>query len=352
MPRTVQPRKSKQLPCMFVTMGGEMRRIVDAGRRRVLSGAIAATAAALASKVGAQQSAQHGKPVWLDFDQASLDRAYDQAAYAPNLDTVIKRWETNSEDTRTRLGAPRKLRYGPTSVETLDLYPADAQKAPIHVFVHGGAWRAGSASQFSFIAEMFVKRGVHFIAPDFINVIEAGGNLMQMSEQVNRCLEWVYRNAASFGGDPDRIYLSGHSSGAHLAAVALTTNWERDFRLPGDFIKAATLVSGIYDLKPVRLSSRSKYVKFTDEAEARLSPQRHLDQLRAPLVLVHGTLETPEFVRQSDDFAAAVRKVGKPAGLAIGRGYNHVEILETLGNPYGVAGRYALAQLDGAAFNS
>lgn len=157
-------QKGKQLPCMSVTMGGEMRRIVDASRRRVLSGAIAATAAALASKVGAQQSTQRDKPVWLDFDQASLDRAYDQAAYAPNLDIVIKRWETNSEDARTRLGAPRKLQYGPTSIETLDLYPANAKKAPIHVFVHGGAWRAGSASQFSFVAEMFVKRGVHFIA--------------------------------------------------------------------------------------------------------------------------------------------------------------------------------------------
>ncbi|MEM5318263.1 alpha/beta hydrolase [Paraburkholderia sp. JHI869] len=318
----------------------------------VLSGAIAATAVALASKVGAQSIAPRGKPVWLDFDQESLDRAYDQAAYASNLDIVIKRWETNSDDARSRLGAPTKIRYGATSVETLDLYSAKERKAPVHIFVHGGAWRAGSASQFGFLAEMFVKRGVHFIVPDFINVIEAGGNLMQMSEQVNRCLEWVYKNASSFGGDPDRIYISGHSSGAHLAAVALTTNWEKDYGLPSGFIKAATLISGIYDLKPVRLSSRSKYVKFTDETEAQLSPQRHLDALTAPLALVHGTLETPEFMRQSDDFAAAVRKSGKPASLVIGRGYNHVEILETLGNPYGVAGRCALAQLKGESLSA
>ncbi|CAE6951968.1 hypothetical protein R69608_05871 [Paraburkholderia nemoris] len=329
-----------------------MRRDVDAGRRRVLSSAIAAIAVATAGEVGAQQVTPRGKSVWLDFDQESLDRAYDQAAYAPNLDVVIKRWETNSEDARARLGAPRKIQYGATSVETLDLYPVNKRKAPIHIFVHGGAWRAGSASQFGFLAEMFVKHGVNFIAPDFTNVIEAGGNLAQMSEQVNRCLEWVYKNAASFGGDPDRIYISGHSSGAHLAAVALTTNWEKDYGLPGDFIKAATLVSGIYDLKPVRLSSRSNYVKFTDEAEARLSPQRHLNQLSAPLVLVHGTLETPEFARQSGDFAAAVRESGKSASLVIGRGYNHVEILETLGNPYGVAGRFALAQLKGEGLNT
>jgi arylformamidase len=93
------------------------------------------------------------------------------------------------------------------------------------------------------------------------------------------------------------------------------------------------------------LSFRSSYVKFTDEIEQALSPQRHLDKLNAPLVLAYGTLETPEFQRQSRDFAAAVKEAGKPVELLVGEGYNHFEMPETLANPYGLLGRAALAQM-------
>jgi len=101
----------------------------------------------------------------------------------------------------------------------------------------------------------------------------------------------------------------------------------------------------MFDLKPVRLSARSNYVKFTDEMEQALSSQRHLDMLNTPLVVAHGTLETPEFQRQSRDFAAALNAAGKPARLLVGEGYNHFEIIETLANPYGLLGRAALEQM-------
>jgi len=101
----------------------------------------------------------------------------------------------------------------------------------------------------------------------------------------------------------------------------------------------------MYDLKPVRLSKRSAYIKFTDDSEAALSAARHLDKLATPLVLGYGTCETPEFQRQTRDFFAAVRAAGKPATLLVGEGYNHFEMLETLANPYGLLGRAALAQM-------
>jgi arylformamidase len=166
-----------------------------------------------------------------------------------------------------------------------------------------------------------------------------------MAGQVRRGIAWVHRNAKSFGGDPDRLYLSGHSSGAHLAGVALVTDWKKDYGLPADTVKGALCCSGMYDMKPVRLSARSRYVKFTDEMEDALSAQRHLDRLAAPVVLAHGTLETPEFQRQSRDFAAAVKAAGKPVQLLVAPGYNHFEILETLANPYGLLGRAALEQM-------
>jgi arylformamidase len=162
---------------------------------------------------------------------------------------------------------------------------------------------------------------------------------------VRRAVAWVYQKAASFGGDPDRLYLSGHSSGAHLAGVALVTDWQKDFGLPDNIVKGALLISGMYDLKPVRLSKRSEYVTFTDTMEQALSTQRHLERLKTPVILAHGTLESPEFQRQTRDFAAAVEAAGKPVQLIVAEGFNHFELPETLGNPYGVLGRAALEQM-------
>ena len=181
--------------------------------------------------------------------------------------------------------------------------------------------------------------------PDFAWVQDVGGSLLPMAEQVRRAVAWVYGHAQRFGGDPQRIYVSGQSSGGHLAGVLLTTDWRKAFDLPADIIKGGLCCSGMFDLKPVRLSVRSSYVTFTDEMEHLLSPQRHLDQLNAPIIVAYGTLESPEFQRQSRDFAAAVQAAGKPVQLLVGEGYNHFEIVETLGNPYGVLGRAVLAQM-------
>ena len=101
----------------------------------------------------------------------------------------------------------------------------------------------------------------------------------------------------------------------------------------------------MYDLAPVRLSKRSKYVTFTDAMENELSAIRHIDKLATPLVLSYGTYETPEFQRQTRDFAAAVEAAGKPVKLVVGEAYNHFEMLETLANPYGLLGRAVFKQM-------
>jgi arylformamidase len=166
-----------------------------------------------------------------------------------------------------------------------------------------------------------------------------------MAEQVRRAVKWAYKNAESFGGDPERIFVSGHSSGGHLAAVLLTTDWLSDYDLPPNVIKGGVCGSGMYDLKAVRLSRRSSYVKFTDEVEQRLSPQRWLDKLVAPAAVVYGTLETPEFQRQARDFAAAAKSAGKDVTRIAMEGYNHFEVMEQLGNPLSLFGRAVLQQM-------
>src|ERR671918_114292 len=286
-----------------------------------------------------------GPLVWLDMDQKELDDAYDQSVYASNQPLIAHRRKLASEAALKRLGLPERVAYGPTEIEKLDIYRTPRSNAPVNIFIHGGAWRNGQAKDSAYLAEMFINAGAHFVVPDFVQVQDAGGSLMPMAQQVRAAVAWVYKNAARFGGHPDRIYITGHSSGAHLAGCVLVTDWQKDFNLPANILKGGLVISGMYDLKPVRLSKRSEYVKFTDEIEQALSSQRHLDKLTTPIIVAHGTLETPEFQRQARDFVAAVKAAGKPVQFIVGEGYNHFEMSETFGNPFGLIGRAALEQM-------
>lgn len=289
--------------------------------------------------------ASRGPRVYLDYTQAELDAAYDQAAYAPNRDILQSRRLANSAAVRLRLGEPERFAYGPSEIERLDVYRTRRDKAPIFIFIHGGAWRVGLAKEHAYAAETFVRLGAHYVVPDFMLVQDAGRSLMPIAQQVRSAIAWTYRNATRFGGDPDRLYLAGHSSGAHLAGCALIADWQKDFGLDPGFIKGVTLCSGMYDLEPVRLSARSNYVDFTNEIVAALSAIRHLDRIRVPLVLGYGSSETPEFQRQARDFHAAVKAAGKNVKLFVGEHLNHFEMAETLANPFGPFGRAVLEQM-------
>ena len=290
---------------------------------------------------------EKGPRVFLDYDQVELDAAYDQRVYAPLLAQILKRFASNSDLARARIGEPHRESYGATGMERLDIYRTARPGAPVFVFLHGGAWLPKDpAKNYGFAAELFVRAGAHFVVPEFISVDKAGGDLRVLAGQVRRAIAWTYENAASFGGDPNRLFLGGHSSGGHLCSVALITDWKRDFDLPADTVKGGLCMSGMYDLKPVRLSRRSSYVRFTDEIEDEMSSRRHLDLLHAPIIVTYGTNETPEFQRQSREFAAAVKAVPKPVQLIEAANYNHFEMVESLGNPYGPNGRAALALMD------
>ena len=297
------------------------------------------------TSTGQETSTGMGPLVWLDMDQKELDDAYDQACWAPNREHLQKRRRVASEQAIARIGQPKRAAYGPTEIEKLDIYQSNRPNAPINVFIHGGAWRGGFAKDSAYMAEMYLAAGAHLVIPDFVWVQDAGGSLMTMADQVRRAVAWVYKNAASFGGDPNRLYISGHSSGGHLGGVVVITDWQKDFDLPSDIIKGALLISGMFDLKPVRLSKRSKYVNFDDVTEESLSAQRHIDMINMPLIIAHGTLESPEFQRQSREFAAAVKAAGKPVEFLVGEGFNHFEMQETMGNPFGLGGRAALSMM-------
>jgi arylformamidase len=285
--------------------------------------------------------------VFLDYDQAGLDAAYDQSIHAPNMAQVLQRYASASEAARERLGEPERVAYGQSAAERLDFYFTHGRGAPLLVFVHGGAWRAGLARNYAFVAEPFVRAGAHVAILDFAPVQDLGGDLRAMSQQVRSAWKWICRSATDFGADPQRLYLAGHSSGAHLAGTCLVTDW-REHGLPQDCIKGALLSSGVFDLRPIRLCARNSYIRLDDRDEEELSVQRHAARIRAPLLVTCGSTESPEFVRQARVFAGAVRAASGSADLVCGRHFNHFEMLETLGNPHGVLG-YAMLRLMGLA---
>jgi arylformamidase len=316
--------------------------------RRTILGATGATAAIASTHAFAEEcrfgppAHEKGPPVWMGMDQIELDAAYDQSFYAP-VRQALARFVSDSEMTRQRFGPPRREAYGPTEIEKVDIYRTKRVNAPIFLFIHGGAWLGGPARNRAFLAEMFINAGAHFVSPDFVRADAANGDLRAMAEQVRRAIAWTYKNAAIFDGDPDRLYIGGHSSGAHLCAVALMTDWKSDFGVPENIVKGGLCMSGMYDMRAVRLSKRNTYVKFTDDMEQAMSPQRHIDLLQALVIVTYGSNETPEFQRQARDFAAAVKSAGKPVELVEAANYNHVEMEESLGNPFGHNGRAALA---------
>jgi arylformamidase len=272
----------------------------------------------------------------MDRSQEELDRAYDQRVWAPNADEVIARYAAASAAVRDRVRREADLRYGATADEVLDWFPAAAPAAPVLVFVHGGAWRGGHRSQYSFPAEPLVAAGVHYVALDFASIPRV--RLPEMAAQVRRGIAWVSANAPRFGADPARLCVAGHSSGAHLAAVALLAE-------PGSPASDAVCVSGTYDLRATMLSARGAYLELGAEEEAALSPARHARRFPCPVTIACGERESPEFRRMAVEFDAALRAAGRPSELVVAPGLNHFEVLETLARSDGLLVRLVLRQM-------
>jgi arylformamidase len=301
-----------------------------------------AACTAIAASLPVSGALAQSAKVFLDYTQEELDRAYDQTVWAPNQDELIQLYATRSEATRQRLKFKPGVAYGPSEDETLDIFPADKEAAPIHVFVHGGAWRGGSKDLYSFPADTFVPAGATYVALNFANIPKV--RLPEMAEQIRRAIAWLYANAANFGGDRERIYVSGHSSGGHLAAVLLTTDWVA-LNLPRDVIKGGICASGIYDMHPAMLSSRRNYVTLSAEEERALSPLAYLDVIACPIGVVHGTRESPEFQRQARAFVAALAAGGYRHEFAVLDGLNHFEVCDSLADAHSKLSLMALQQM-------
>ena len=262
------------------------------------------------------------KPVFLEYSQEQLDKAYDQSFWAPQMAELEADDGAKSTEVRRRM-PPRTERYGGGDANLIDIFaPPNARGAPVLVFLHGGAWTRNSRQDASFPAPALVGRGAAYLAPDFGSLKTI--RLPEMIENCRLALEWTVRNAQSFGGDPSRVFLAGHSSGGHLAGCVLITDWAQR-GLPADCIKGALLMSGMYDLYPVRLSSRSAFLHITPEEEMAASPMRHLNRIACPVAV------SPEFKRQSAVLADALQGMGRLASRTVAPNANHFQEDDRLG---------------------
>ena len=280
-------------------------------------------------------------------DQAALDAAYDVENSVPDFMVYAHKFMADSAAAEAaipnkRLGVP----YGPTLMENLDLFLPETSsgKAPILVFIHGGYWKSLTARVFSCVAPGPVAAGfcVVNVTYDLCPQVDMG----EIVRQVRAAVAWTARNADSFGGDADRIIVSGHSAGGHLTATTMLTDWSR-YGLPSDLVKGGFAISGLFNLEPLAYSFLQPSLRLTGEAIRHQSPQFNVAPLTAPLALTWGDADPAAFAGQSRDFAGAWSAAGNRCGSFVLEKANHFEVLEGFKTAEGIMTRTVLDLLEG-----
>jgi arylformamidase len=287
------------------------------------------------------------KPIYATFDQDTLDREYSPRSCIDDIDVYLDEYARASKAAKSDAlkgnACDADQRYGPGAEETLDLFlPAERGSAPLHVFIHGGYWQLLSKDESCFAAPMFQQHGSLFAALNY--TLAPQQTLTGIVEENRRAITWLYQNADDWGFDRERIYLSGHSAGAHLAMMMLQTDWPK-FGLPQDVIKGVCAVSGVFDLEPVRLSYVNDVLGMdTGEAE-RNSPIRHSVTNLCPVIFAYGDNETNEFKRQTDEYGTVLQDAGIPVTLREIADRNHFDVILDLADADSWLSRQVFSQM-------
>ena len=274
--------------------------------------------------------------------QDQLEEEYDTERTVTTPEGLIALRAGRAEVNRGMLARPERIanqHYGPTLAERLDIYPGGRQGCPILVYMHGGYWSDPRPVKetLGWIASAPGQSGVITVVLDY-----ALCPWVTISEIVRQCrsaLAWVYRNAGSFGGDRERIYVTGNSASGHLAAMLALTDWEAIYGLPSDIIKGGCPFSGLYDLTPLRYTWLQPKLQLDAEQIHRGSPLSNIRPNAPPLLIVWGADETREFWRQSEAFQQAYVAAGNQATLYPVDGCDYYSVLSAWREP------------DGAQFN-
>jgi arylformamidase len=270
--------------------------------------------------------------IYLDYDQKGLDEQYNNRARFPNFTEHFKSWGEWSTATRATLPSALDLAFGPTEIEKIDIFPAEKTGAPIYVFIHGGYWYSLDKSDYSYVAEGMRPHGIATMVNNF--GLAPAHDMDEIVRQNRAALAYLWRNASKHGGDPNRIYVAGHSAGGHLAAMLLATDWPAfGAGLPRDLVKGACAIGGIFDLEPIRLSFLNAKLHLTEGQVQRHSPLRQAYPVRAPLSLVVAADESDEFHRQSQEMERFWNKSVSKAELVVPQRLDHFDVVNQLRDP-------------------
>jgi arylformamidase len=261
---------------------------------------------------------------WRDLAESEIEFHFNPRAGFADFQRVFDRWAALSEAARRRLPTLADLRYGAGPLQTLDLHGAGGGPKPVLVFIHGGYWRALDKRDVSFVAAPFVERGAVVCNLNYDLCPQV--TLDRVVAEIHEAIAWIWRKAPAFGGDRDRIFLAGHSAGAHLAVMCLTHDWRRA-GLPAQPIKGVAAVSGVYELEPVLKTTINAEIRLDLDMARRNSPTLAPPRSDARLLVAVGDAEPDGWIGQSADFHAACRSAGQAADLWRLAGENHFTIM-------------------------
>ena len=276
--------------------------------------------------------------------QLPQEAGYNLRRRHPDFEEYFAVWKAESARVRESFACTLDVRYGTGPNMTADLFPAPAGGAPIQVFMHGGYWRSLDKDIHSFPAEGFVAAGGAAVSLNY--ALAPAVTLDTIVEQCRTAIEWIADNAGRLNGDPERIFVSGHSAGGHLTAMMLCTDWAVRGR-PGNLVRGGTAISGIFDLVPLMETSINDDIRLDAEAAARNSPIHHLPPPGAggALIAAVGAAETPEFVAQNRAFAEAWQARGFEATVMEVEDLHHFNVVMEMGRPGSALTKAALVQM-------
>lgn len=228
---------------------------------------------------------------------------YNARASIADHPQIFSRWQTDSALARRTHAGVLDIAFGESDGERLDFFPTTKRDAPLLVFIHGGWWRSLDKSDFTFVVPPYLAAGCNVALTNY--TLAPHASLEEITRQQLRALAWLYRNADQYEFKRDHIIIAGHSAGAHLAAMMMAAQWPVfGDDLPADLIKGGILMSGLYDLDPIRYAEFVNVdLKITSENASHLSPGFMPLSRAIPFITAVGDEESDEFKRQTGHLA-------------------------------------------------
>jgi len=261
------------------------------------------------------------------FPKDELEYQYNPRESVPEYPAISKRKAEQARSVREMAKSWLNVPYGDSPRETLDIYAADQAGGPVLIYIHGGYWRSGNKEDNCNFVPTFTKRGATVVLVEYDLCPKV--TVTDIVRQTRAAIAWVYKNIMRYGGNPNKIYVSGHSAGGHLTAMALAHDWERD-GMPRDLIKGAVATSGVFDLYVVSRLSVQEQIRMTPEIARANDPLTHRPLVNCPIVVAVGGAEPKGWQRMSEDYFNYCKQQSMKAEYLVIPDANHYTLAEHL----------------------